>query len=238
MGKLEKAIVTAIDAHPYLKATLFVGSGGEVRAKRDDKKKANVQIITLPSLPNPFPVRSMNLLGDELYDAKIIKTKDGNYLYLDTHHIVSDGTSLALLIGDINKAYAGEPIEPEKLTGFEVGLIEKESSTPEAIERQKERYKAIFGSLDCDSTPRKEYELPSEETMQVYESDMEVDGRKVDAFLKKHRLTPNGFFNAAFALALAKWNGDNQALYTTIYSGRDKASLSNSCVMFHHFSAE
>ena len=231
LAKLEKAVETAIDAHPYLKATLFSAPNGEVRAKRNDDKKANVQTIVVDSLPSPFPVRSMNLLGDQLYDARIIKTKHGNFLYLDTHHIVSDGTSLALLLGDINKAYLGETIEKEKLTGYEVGLMEAEASTPEAIEKQKERYKSIFGSLDCDSTPKKEYELPAEDTMQVYEADLKVDGKKIDAYLKKHRLTPNGFFNAAFALALAKWNGDSQALYTTIYSGRDKASLANSCVM-------
>ena len=231
LERLEKAMAEAIDAHPYLKTTLFSGAGGEVRAKRDPNKKANVQITACDKLPSPFPVRAMNLLGDQLYDAKIIKTHDGNYLYLDTHHIVSDGTSLALLLADINKAYDGEPIEPEKLTGFEVGLIEQEAATPEAIEKQRERYKSIFGSLDCDSTPRKEYELPAEETLKVYEADMKVSGAKVDAFLKKNRLTPNGFFNATFSLALAKWNGDTQALYTTIYSGRDKASLANSCVM-------
>ena len=136
-----------------------------------------------------------------------------------------------MLLEDINKAYKGEKVEIETVTGFEIALSEEHDATPETLEKQKGRYKEIFGALDCPSLPRKEYCLPDSKAMKTYEYDMDVDGVAVEAIRSKHNVTPHAFFNAVFALALAKWNGNEESLYTTIYSGRNKASVSRSCVM-------
>lgn len=51
----------------------------------------------------------------------------GNYFYLDLHHIAADGRSRIVLQRDIEAAYAGTAPETERFTGFEVQLEEAEN---------------------------------------------------------------------------------------------------------------
>jgi Acyl-CoA synthetases (AMP-forming)/AMP-acid ligases II len=107
--KLCSAVCKAIDAHPYIKATLISNSEGEIRAVRNDFAEPIVELIELPNLPdNSELVRPFRLLEDRLYRSAIYVTEEGNFLFFDVHHIVADGTSLALLFRDINDAYAGK----------------------------------------------------------------------------------------------------------------------------------
>ena len=60
-------------------------------------------------------VRPYMLFNEKLFRFEIYRTCEGNYLFLDLHHIVADGTSLAIIMNDINRAYSGEKLEPEDL---------------------------------------------------------------------------------------------------------------------------
>ena len=60
-------------------------------------------------------VRPYMLFNEQLFRFEIYRTCDGNYLFLDLHHIVADGTSLAIIINDINRAYSGQYICSSKI---------------------------------------------------------------------------------------------------------------------------
>ena len=70
--------------------------------------------------------------------AYIFNTKqDGKYLYIDMHHIIGDGTSLVILLNDIEKVYKGIKLEKEKFTGFNYALEEQELLKTDKYEKAK-----------------------------------------------------------------------------------------------------
>ncbi|MCP5055055.1 MAG: amino acid adenylation domain-containing protein, partial [bacterium] len=72
-----------------------------------------------PETPGPQPmesivtefVRPFQLSGAPLIRSGIIKNSDGNYLWMvDMHHVISDGTSMAVLRQDFSTLFSGEEL--------------------------------------------------------------------------------------------------------------------------------
>jgi len=227
LDALEKAIVKAIDNHPALKGHLIQEGGEVLFAPVDDPAKVS-RVKGDPA--KPFALEPFDLFKGPFYQARIYEGKE-HYLFLDTHHIASDGTSLAVLMEDIGLLLQGQEIEPEKKGASVISMEEQKKATPEEIARQKAHYDSFLSGVDSPSLPRKDYDLPSSEKPLSYGMKLVLDKEKVASYFKKNGVDPNGFFNAVFAYALAKWNGNEDALFTSIYSGRDKAAVLRSVTM-------
>lgn len=227
--RLKKAMEAVINAHPYLKIKLFVDDDGEIRVCRDDPKLPVVDIIDADKLPENL-VTPFELFGGRLYRMKIYRTAEGNYLFLELHHIICDGTSEAVLIEDINSAYAGKAVETEKYTGFEAVLDEKKARSGDRYEKAKAYYTSIFDGLDHDFLPPKDVRGAKPGTNSLtLASGLDMSGIK--AFCRDNRFTVNAFFNAAFGLVLSKYSYKTEALYVTIYNGRNDSRLARSVTM-------
>ena len=229
--RLQRAVESALDAHPYVKARLIFNSEGEVRATRNDGEKAIVEVVECDRLPkNEELVQPYSLLEGNLYRAGIYKTKHGNYLFLDFHHIICDGTSEAILLRDINRAYAGEKLETEDYTGFEAALDEEKMRQTDAYEKAKKYYDSIFSGVDSNFLPPKNGN-GSSEMPGLCRLTSELPIEEIEAYCRNHNLTLNAFFNGVFSVVLSKYSYRNEAVYTTIYNGRNDARLQNSVTM-------
>ena len=227
--RLKKALEDTIDAHPYLKIKLFVDDDGEIRVCRDDPKLPAAEIVEADKLPEKL-VTPFELFGGRLYRMMIYKTPEANYLFLELHHIICDGTSEAVLIEDINSAYAGLSPEPEKYTGFEAVLDEKKARESEKYEKAKAYFTSIFDGVEHDFLPPKNVRGAVKATG-VSTIRPSLDMTSVRAFCEENRFTVNAFFNAVFGLVLGKYSFKNEALYTTIYNGRNDSRLTRSVMM-------
>ena len=230
--KLARAVETAIQAHPYLKATLFMTEAQEYRAKRNDAVAPLVEIVRVPTLPKDM-VKPFDLLSEPLYRARIYVTKREKYLFLEFHHIVYDGTSDAIFMEDVNAAYDGQTLEAERFTGFEAALEEARLRETEAYDRAKAYYDELLGGADHDMLPDGD-ELAAggtETTSANLAQGSKLSVSAVQAFCRSKGLTENALFNAAFAYVLAKFCGRQEALYTTVYNGRSDSRLNRSVTM-------
>ena len=52
---------------------------------------------------------------------------EGKYLFLEFHHIISDGESCGIFLRDMNEAYDGKSPEKEKFSGYEAALVEQKA---------------------------------------------------------------------------------------------------------------
>ena len=227
---LAAAVEKVLDVHPYVKTQLFTDAGGNVRAKRLDADKIDVPVIRCEKLPEKtMLVRPHTLLGAPLCRAAVYETSDGNYLFMDYHHLICDGTSEAILFRDIDRAYAGETLIPETFSGFEAALAEQNARAGERYEKAKAYWNGLLNGCDTGCLPKKEPESPAGGAGFV----KTVSGTPsaVEAFCEKNALSVNGFFNAVFSFVLSRFTGKESVSYATIYNGRSDSRLANAVTM-------
>ncbi|MDD5803771.1 MAG: amino acid adenylation domain-containing protein [Clostridia bacterium] len=229
LDKLARAIDSTVAAHPYLKTRLFMSEEGEVLQKRDDALAYKTQIIN--GMNKETLVRPYMLFNEQLFRFEIYRTCDGNYLFLDIHHIIADGTSLGIIINDINRAYSGETLETEVYTSYDLALDNRDALAGETYKNAEDYYRSIFekagGSINF--YPDKNGPVPTAELYHRETSEFTV--QDVKAFCKKHGITENVFFISAFGITLGKYNFRKDAVFTTIYHGRNDSRLSDTVGM-------
>jgi len=232
MSKLRLAIEKTLKAHPYLSMTLRANEDGDVYAQRSDEIKVKIlEGTTLPSdeeLIRPFDLTS----GEPLCRMGLYDTSDGKYLFIDTHHILSDGESLNILIEDINGAYMGEEPQKEKYTGFEAALSEEKKRKSDRYEKAKEWHDSIFAGCNKVTLPPLEERTETGTDNGNYVLAGEIWAEDIRAFCEKNRLGLNAFFTTAFGLSLKVCTGSEKAVFASIYNGRNDSRLERSIGMF------
>ena len=89
-------------------------------------------------------VRPYMLFNEKLFRFEIYRTCEGNYLFLDLHHIVADGTSLAIIMNDINRAYSGEKLESETYTSYDLALDNRDALAGDIYKNAESYYRSVF----------------------------------------------------------------------------------------------
>ena len=231
--RLVAAVKAAIDAHPYAKTTLFADADGNIRVRRNDAAPAVVTVEKLEHIPDGEElVRPFKLLDSPLYRASVLLTPEGNCLFLDFHHIISDGTSEAILLQDIDRAYAGEKLSPEPFSGFEAALEEEQVRSSEKYTRAKEYYTGVFGGCETECLPPKSPEKDcGKDVAGRITVRFGVPAGTVREFCDDKGLTMNAFFNAAFGYTLSRFANRDETVYTTIYNGRSDSRLASAFTM-------
>ena len=227
--KLKDAVAKAIDNHPYLKSILHMNDNGDILARRNNNP-AKVEIIKkdidIKSLVRPFAILDSTLYRVEIYEGK------ENYLFLDFHHILCDGSSEAIILGDIDKAYLGEELTPETYSGYEVALKEKDDLASDKLAKAKEYYNNVLKDVDGEYTLKKDLKVKEESKLKSIDYELELDNELVSKFVESNKLTNNALFNFAFAFTLSKFIYKDDSLYETIYNGRKSSKVMNSVSMF------
>lgn len=231
--RLKKAIAEAVNAHPYMMTELFMNDEGEVRQRRPlgtfgisdiETIKAGSLAEIKDSLVSPFELFDSRLFVIKLIDAGKL------YLFIEMHHIISDGTSMRILLEDISRAYLGETPEPEKFSGFEAVLEEQRLLAGESYIRAKEYYNELLKNTDKNSLP--EGDLQGEEksgTLTYVGEALSAD--EAAAFCEKGRISKNAFFTGVFGHVLSEYTHSDPAVFAGIYNGRNDSRLDRTVSM-------
>ena len=229
--KLAIAIKEALNAHPYTKAILFADEKGNIRVRRNDSTEPVVNIVSCSNIPSSHElVRPFKLLGEPLYRITIYEADDANYLFMDFHHIASDGTSENIILADISRTYSGEKVLTERFTGYELSLDEEDRRTTEAYTNAKAHFDSIFSGCDADCLPPKAPDRENKGAGAIKRTANTKASEVID-FCQKNKFTENAYFNAAFGYTLSFFENQENAVYTTIYNGRSDSRLSTSVTM-------
>ncbi|MBQ3451141.1 MAG: amino acid adenylation domain-containing protein, partial [Selenomonadaceae bacterium] len=141
----------------------------------------------------------------------------------------SDGESFDILLDDINAAYDGKILDKENYTGFEAALEEEKARSGDALTKAKTYYDSILRGCNADCKLAKDFDAKPT-PFEVGKLAVDVDA--VKNFCAKNKVTPNAFFNAVFGFTLAKFLYREDAIFTTIYNGRNDSRLARSVGMF------
>ena len=148
-----------------------------------------------------------------------MRNKEHYYLFLDYHHIIVDGTSMQIMLQDIDKAYLGEAIAPEELTLMQVAEAEAQLRQSEAFNEDKQWYAANFDCGDTFTQFMPDLEEPEHSEDHLLRT-LSLDLGRVDYYCKQNGVFKSTLFTTAYAFLLAKFNNEQESLFTTVYNGR------------------
>ena len=221
--RLCRAVDATITAHPALlcrilpdreSTAIMVMSEDEFRAETEEISEEALAARMKEHVPFDFA-------NKPLCRAKVYRTEDAVYLYINFHHIVFDGTSLVVFMEDLEKAFLGETLETEKYSAFNLALDERAARASQAYADARAYYDSVFDGVDVNSLPDPDFpggEPEPEHARKLLLGDGMAE--RVQKWCGDLKVTENAFFTFAFAYTLAKVTGQDEALFCNIYNGR------------------
>ena len=225
--RLKQAVEAAVKAHPTLFSRITLDEEGEPMQtlEMDEGYSVDIEEIDDIEAVKPSLIVPYNIYEDRLFHIRLLHDQKHYYFFLDIHHIIGDGTTLKVMLSDVDAAYRGEQLAPEALTMAEVAQAEAELRKTAAFDEGKQWYAQNF---DCGDTFTQL--LPDLEIAEHSEASMvrtlDVDMAQVNAFCEENGVFKSSFFTSAYSYLLAKFNNEQESLFTTVYNGRkDKRFL-------------
>ncbi len=229
------AVKTAAENHEAFFVTVCTPDGTPAMIYK--KTSVEVEVKNVRSIEDEVKsfVRPFDLEHGPLYRFEVITDGESKALLFDIHHIIFDGTSAEALIKQIADVYSGCAPKPEELTQFDVSALDAECEETDAYRAAEKFFDEMLAGIDCDS--RIISDVVTEETPDGIGSvGLSSDGiftsDEVRSFTRANRITENTLFLGAFAYALSRFNGTDDALFCTVDNGRHDARLSGSVGMF------
>ncbi|MDO4757372.1 MAG: condensation domain-containing protein, partial [Parabacteroides sp.] len=232
--RLRNAIETVIKAHPALFSRIELNEDDEPMQIVDMSNETwtlSIESIEDIELIRPNLIQPFDLYKDQLFRIRLFKDTNHFHFFIDVHHIVFDGTSMQVLLSEIEKVYNNEPIIPEILSLSNQAIEEAEQRKTAVFDEGKEWY---IRNFDCSDTFT---QLTPDLEGEGYEQGninrvLNIDLNVVDEFCKKNKVFKSNLFTTAYAFLLAKYNNEQESYFTTAYNGRTDKRLAYTVGMF------
>ncbi|MBO7457600.1 MAG: AMP-binding protein, partial [Paludibacteraceae bacterium] len=242
--RLQQAVQDALRAHPYLGSHVVVNDEGVPEMESGDESlEFSVELLELSeaewkAAQETF-AKTMDIHGDKLYRAEIYKVNAKSYLYIDIHHVLTDGFSVTLLLRDIERIYNGKKPAGELMDGAAIADEEAAQRADEALMNEaKEWYAKTFcDAADTDSLPIPEAShaisgQPAESKYQMFPLSVSKDD--IQTIEKRFGAKESVIMQTAFAQLLATYSAEEKASYCTAFWGRtDRRTLGSVTMMVH-----
>lgn len=222
--KLCRGIKKAADVHPAMKCSIRTDENGDTFMYPKDDREVEIERYSgteeeyetfFQNFAKPF-----DLEKGPLYRFAIFETETHLYLTIDFHHIISDGTSIAVFAQELDRVMGEEEPLGEGYTQYDLAVDEERARQQEGYDKAREYYDSVFSGVSgCTVPDRDNYE--EAESLGFYRRYAEkLTPGRVEDFCRKRKISPNVFFLSVMGYVLGKYAGSEEACFTTIYNGR------------------
>lgn len=239
--KLESCLSALINRHESLR-TYFETSNNEivqkVQSKVDFKLDICDAIVDFDNLDKEFNnfVQPFDLSKPPLFRAKLFNLKNGNTaLFIDMHHIISDGTSVSILTDELCKLYNGEKLDKLNITYKDFAKWENDKIASGKFKQAEDfwvnQFKNDIPVLDMPTN----YSRPAVKSFsgnKVHIKINETTTNKINALCKGLSITPYMLFLTAYYILLYKYTNQNDIVIGSPIVGRNTADLYSVIGMF------
>ncbi len=225
--RLCRAIETAVKTHPTLFTRIVLDEQGDPQQTVDDTETFALHVEHVEDIEavKQQLITPFNIYKDRLFHIRLLEDGQHYYFFLDIHHLIGDGTTLNVMLSDVEKAYGGGALEPEQMTMAEVALAEEALRKTEAFDQGKQWYAQHFDCGDVYTQLMPDLDIEEHAEASLVRT-LDVDMATVDRFCKDNGIFKSNFFTTAYSYLLAKYNNEQESLFFTIYNGRsDKRFL-------------
>ena len=233
VDKLTVALRAVVDAHSYVK-TRLVMTADDVMQQPHYDEQAVVVCEKLAQEPDAAffqaQVRPFNVFDDTLYRLTIYESPESVYLLADFHHLVYDGLSAAVFLGDVLSAYNGGALQEECLTAFDFSLYEKDMLADKNVMAEADaHFDSVAGDTNSISYPLSSHP----DGVAACHLTHSFEAEDIQKFCSANNVTVGSFLQAAFAVSMSILTREDNPYYLTVNNGRGaNASLSRSVGMF------
>ncbi|WP_432403808.1 amino acid adenylation domain-containing protein [Wukongibacter sp. M2B1] len=238
-AKIQGAIEKLISKHEALR-TSFHLDGEEIVQKVQDEVNISLEYAKAEEKEEIDKIiegwiKPFNLEKAPMLRGGIIETRDSHILMLDMHHIISDGTTMAVLAEDFVKSYEGIELDVELVQYKEYAAWEKKQKEKGVWDKQKEYWKKEYeGEIPV-------LELPMDEVrgrMEDNEGDrirFEIDReilKGLNGTVKEVGGTLYMGLMAGFSILLSKYSGQEDIVIGSPIAGRRHPQMERVAGMF------
>ena len=232
--RLCRAIEATVQAHPVFFTRIELNDEGEPIQSLDTDEvssfKLQVSSFTDLEAEKRKFIEPFKLYGGRLFHTKVMRDAEHVYWLFDMHHLISDGSSYHIIICDVETAYNGGTLAPEEMSMQEFALAEAEMRKTPAFEEGKQWYAQNFDCGDTFTQLMPDMEIPEQRDgykFRILDTDMD----RVNAFCKTNGIKKSTFFTLAYSFLLAKFNNEQESLFTTVFNGRTEPKFQHSVGM-------
>ncbi|MBG9744209.1 non-ribosomal peptide synthetase, partial [Paenibacillus alvei] len=181
-------------------------------------------------------IRPFDLSQAPLLRVQLTKLTDMQHLLLfDMHHIISDGTSMGILIEEVTRLYAGDRLEPVSLHYKDYAVWLAATRHSNTYVQQKEYWlQQLGGELPVLQLPA-DFARPSIQSFAGSQLDFTIDAELTASIKQLAQDTGTTLFMvllAAYSMFLGKLAGQDEIIVGTPIAGRPHADLSGMLGMF------
>lgn len=232
-NQLIDAVNKFFDAHPALKYMIRCRENELPYMEMVPDYKIEVPVFEGESknridfIGSYMPV--VKVLDNLLFNFAVYKTEKCCYLILKSHLIASDGTSLSLIISDLNRALGGKELLKEECSIQQVGMYEEALIKNGAYEKAREYHKNLFAKMDSIDQLMGDLNNPLTPGVSMnfrYEPGT-LKAQEVKEFCTRTQVSESAFFMGAMALLLGKYLYADQVSFSTVYNGRSVKEMDN-----------
>ena len=230
VDKLNHSFQQLIDRHEGLRTSFTLSNDGVIQKINQDVD-FEIEMIDpdkyndVKEAFNAF-IRPFDLSMKSLMRCGLLRNKLGNFLFVDIHHMVSDGSSLELLINDFKKIHLGEPLEPLDVRYVDYAHWLNENK--EKLSGQQSYWSnKLSGELTRTDLPIIQ-ERESVDTKLVSYKEIEISGAIYEAikvFTANHKISDFMFLLSAYYVLLHKMSGNTDMIIGTEVLGRTQPEL-------------
>ena len=239
--KLENCINKLIDRHESLR-TKFDVQGDDIVQKVQEKINFKLDIsekaINIDNLKNEFNkfIKPFDLSVAPLFRLKYINISDGSSaIFIDMHHIISDGTSLTIFVEELCKLYNEEDLSPLTITYKDFSNYEntklKNGDFKEAEDFWVNQFKDDIPVLNMPTN----YIRPSIKTYEGAKVHSKFDlatTQRINTLSRELGITPYMLLLSVYYVLLSKYTAQDDIVVGTPIVGRNTTELYNIIGMF------
>lgn len=158
--RLARAVDEAARNHPSLSFCIEFNEDMDVvqRIEPSFLSKTEIQDIVQEDLErlSHTLMQPFTLFRSSLFRSKIFRCGEKLYLFLEMHHIISDGTSWSIFLEDIARAYRGKALEPDYYCSFV--LKEHEKLGTKEDKEAEQYFRKLFGDREWCMVPTPDFD--------------------------------------------------------------------------------
>ena len=221
--KLLRAFERLVLNHPLLQSVMLPSDDRlfvmhydpEIMPAVTVEKKTEEEVSTLKEeLIQPFP-----LLNAPLYRFRVFETEEYIYVFMDFHHLISDGSSMQVVLRNFSDAYHGRELPHDYAYLF----------LRDAYKRHMGRNFTEAHAWNMDKYGHKEWcrlITPDENSRSNHVSSVStsfpVSGKELRLWLEREHMTVNSLVIAASLQTIHEVERKDDVLVGWLYHGRDQ----------------